>query len=127
MDIHGYDWPIYRGWKVLPHQRVTANFLALHPRSFCLNDMGSMKTLSALWAADYLMEMHRRQGVKFRALIVAPLSILATTWQEAIWKHFIGRRTCAILTGSAARRRNGSPASFLCARRHRPRRRARRR
>ena len=105
MDIHGYDWPIYRGWKVLPHQRVTANFLALHPRSFCLNDMGSMKTLSALWAADYLMEMHRRQGVKFRALVVAPLSILATTWQEAIFRHFIGRRSCQILTGTADKRR----------------------
>jgi SNF2 family DNA or RNA helicase len=105
MDLHGYDWPIYRGWRVLPHQRVTANFLALNPRAFCLNDMGSMKTLSALWAADYLMEMYRRQGVRFRALVVAPLSILATTWQEAIFRHFIGRRTCQILTGSADKRR----------------------
>ena len=105
MDLHGYDWPIHSGWKVLPHQRVTANFLALHPRSFCLNDMGSMKTLSALWAADYLMEMHRRQGVKMRALVVAPLSILSTTWGEAIWQHFIGRRTFAVLTGDAKKRR----------------------
>jgi SNF2 family DNA or RNA helicase len=105
MDIHGYDWPIKRGWKVMPHQRVTANFLALHPRSFCLNDMGSMKTLSALWAADYLMEMHRRQGVKMRALVVAPLSILSTTWGEAIWQHFIGRRTFTVLTGTAEKRR----------------------
>ena len=105
LDLHNYDWPIRPGREVLPHQRVTANFLALHPRSFCLNDMGTMKTVSALWAADYLMEIYRRKKVRFRALIVAPLSILSTTWGESILMDFMGRRTFSILTGSADRRR----------------------
>ena len=105
MELDGYDWPIKRPWLPLPHQKTTANFLCLHPRSFCFNDMGTMKTLSSLWAADYLMEMHRRKGEKFRALVVAPLSILKVVWARAIFDHFLGRRKCVILHGAATKRR----------------------
>src|SRR5262245_38557910 len=35
-----YDWPIERGRKPLDHQKVMANFLITHPRSFNLSDMG---------------------------------------------------------------------------------------
>ena len=49
-----YDWP----GKFIPmaHQIETSAFLTLHRRSFCFNDPGTGKTLSALWAADFLMK-----------------------------------------------------------------------
>ena len=110
MEIEGYNWPIRPPWKPLDHMRITANFLVLHPRSFCFNDMGTMKTLSALWAADYLMEEYD----ELRALVVAPLSILRAVWGKHIFDHFAGKRTYRILHGSHEKRRSelAKPADF---------------
>lgn len=56
-----YDWPRPPNIKQpYESQKTTANFLALHPRSFCLSEMGTGKTLSTLWAADWLMRQHDR-------------------------------------------------------------------
>lgn len=98
-----YDWPIEPGKKPLAHQKIMANFALLHPRMFNLSDMGTMKTLATLWAADALMRM--RPDGSFRALIVAPLSILERVWGNAIFANFLGRRTFEILHGDAAARR----------------------
>jgi SNF2 family DNA or RNA helicase len=102
MEVSNYDWPIKRPWSGLPHQRVTANFLCLNRRAFCFNDMGTMKTLSALWAADFLME---QSNEPFRALVIAPLSILKAVWGMHIFNHFAGRRSYKILYGSHESRR----------------------
>jgi len=102
MELDDYDWPIKRPWTPLIHQRVTANFLALRKRAFCFNDMGTMKTLSALWAADYLMQ---QSPTPFRALVVAPLSILRAVWEQAIFDNLIGRRKAVVVHGSADKRR----------------------
>jgi hypothetical protein len=102
MELDGYDWPIERGRKPLAHQKMMAAFMASHPRCFNLSDMGTMKTLSALWAADYLMSKHK-QG-EFRAVIVAPLSILERVWGSGIFANFLGRRTFEIVYGSASKR-----------------------
>jgi len=104
MELDGYDWPIRAPLKPLHHQKITANFLVANKKCFCLNDMGTMKTLSALWAADYLMEMERRNGRVCRGLIVAPLSTMESVWAEAIFRHFLGRRKCVVVYGSAERR-----------------------
>ena len=97
MDV-SYDWP----GKYVPFtaQRVTANFLVVHPRAFVLNDMGTGKTLAALWAADFVM----RSNPGVRCLIVAPLSTLERVWADAIFQNFLGRRSCVVLHGSAAKR-----------------------
>ncbi|MDE2000718.1 MAG: hypothetical protein KGI52_17530, partial [Burkholderiales bacterium] len=71
---HRYDWPIHPSKRPLAHQKTMANFMATHPRSWNLSDMGTMKTLSALWAADYVMSQYPRGTC--RCLIVAPLSTL---------------------------------------------------
>ena len=71
-----YDWPIEPNKAPLIHQKMMANFGVLHPRMFNLSDMGTMKTLATLWAADWLMKQH--PDGTFRALIVAPLSIAAS-------------------------------------------------
>lgn len=105
LEIDNYDWPIRQPDRPLPHQKITANFLAIHKRCFCLNDMGTMKTLSALWAADYLMEMERRNGRRLRSIIVSPLSTLESVWQKTILRHFLGRRKCVVVHGSESRRR----------------------
>jgi SNF2 family DNA or RNA helicase len=107
-----YDWPIQPGFKPLRHQKIVTNFHVLHPRSFNLGDMGTMKTISALWAADWLM----RQNPGARALIVAPLSILERVWAAAIFSNFFGKRTAEILYGSAEKRMRlleTSKADFL--------------
>jgi SNF2 family DNA or RNA helicase len=100
--MDGYDYPIMPGRKPLLHQKAMANFLVLHPRCFNLSDPGAMKTMSALWAADWLM--HRHPKGKFRALVIAPLSILERTWADAIHMNFLGKRTFEVLHGSAQQR-----------------------
>ena len=100
--IDGYDWPHKPGIHPLAHQILMANFMALHPRCFNLSDMGTMKTLASLWAADWVMQQYPKG--KCRALIVAPLTILKTVWGDAIFSNFLKRRTFAIVHGSAEKR-----------------------
>jgi SNF2 family DNA or RNA helicase len=107
-----YDWPHGPGIKPYESQRITTNFLALHPRSFVLSDMGVGKTLATLWAADWTL----RQMPGARALVVAPLSILERVWASAIFTNFFGKRTAEILYGSAEKRMQlleTSKADFL--------------
>jgi SNF2 family DNA or RNA helicase len=92
-----YDWPgIY---SPMDHQRTTAAFLSLERRAYCLNDMGSGKTMAVAWAIDYLM---RIKAVK-RALIIAPLSILDTAWRSDMFKSIMHRRV-AIAHGTREQR-----------------------
>lgn len=57
------------------------------------------KTLSSLWAADYLM----RRGEIRKVLISSTLSTLERTWELEILSNLMGR-TCTILDGSRKRR-----------------------
>ena len=66
-----YNWP--GRYKPFDHQKTTASFLTLHRRAFCLNEQGTGKTGSTIWAADYLMSI----GKIKRALVICPLSILS--------------------------------------------------
>lgn len=80
-------------------QVETASFLTLNPRSFCLNDMGTGKTMSVLWAYDYLRAIGKRR----RMLVVAPLSTLERTWGDAIFESF-PHLSFAVLHGSKEKR-----------------------
>lgn len=112
MTDRTYDWPIQPGRKALAHQKMMANFAVLNRRCFNLSDMGTMKTLAMLWAADWLMRQHA-PGT-FRALIVAPLSTLQTVWANALFDNFLSHRTFEILHGDAGRRQKKleKPADF---------------
>lgn len=102
IDDSNYEWPRPPHIKhPYESQKVTANFLVLHPRSFCLSDMGVGKTMSMLWAADNLMKWH---GKDFRALIVCPISVMHSIWADEIFRSFLGRRKAIILYGSAQKR-----------------------
>ena len=52
--LHYYNWP---GQHIpYSHQKDTAAFLTLNQRGLVLNEIGTGKTQSALWAADYLIK-----------------------------------------------------------------------
>lgn len=93
-----YNWPGM--FKPFDHQITTAGFLTLNPRAFCLSEMGTGKTMSVIWASDYLLT---KKIIK-RVLIVAPLSILDTAWRSDLFKTAMHRRV-DIAHGSAAKRR----------------------
>ncbi len=95
--LHYYDWP----GKFTPfdHQRETAAFLTLHPKCIVLNEIGTGKTQSALWAADYLLA----KGAIKKVLIMSPLSTLERVWGDGIFMGFPHRKF-AVLHGSAERR-----------------------
>lgn len=96
--LHQYDWP--GTFKPFEAQRLTAEFLTLNPRAFVLNGMGTGKTISTLWAFDYLRGIGRRQ----RMLVASPLSTLERAWGDEIFQNF-PHLTFAVLHGTAARRK----------------------
>ena len=80
-----YDWP--GKYKPMAHQKETAGFVTMFPRCFVLNDAGTAKTISVLWAADYLMQQKKVR----RCLVVCPLSIMHSAWMGDIMKSVIHR------------------------------------
>lgn len=92
-----YSWP---GTNTPFHAQLeTVEFLTFNDHAFVLNDMGTGKTLSVLWAYDYL----RSQGLAKKMLVVSPLSTLERTWADEVFKHFM-HLTTAVLHGSKSRR-----------------------
>jgi SNF2 family DNA or RNA helicase len=103
-----YDWP---GRNITPmeHQKETAAFLNSYRRALCLNGPGTGKTLSALWAADFLL----REGIIKRVLVIAPLSTLQSVWAKEL-KYHLPFRSFQILTGPRERKERllSLPADF---------------
>lgn len=92
-----YKWPgKYTPFKA---QLETAAFLTLNPRSFCLNDMGTGKTMSVMWAYDFLRQIGRAN----KMLVMSPLSTLERTWGDTIFQSFPHLKF-AVLHGSKQRR-----------------------
>lgn len=91
---------------------VPTTFLVLRRNGQIFITGNTGKTLSMLWAADFLMRQHPPGTC--RALIVAPLSILQRVWADAIFKHFLNRRSFQILYGDADKRMAAlrKPADF---------------
>lgn len=92
-----YNWP--GQFTPFAHQKVTSAFLAERPKAFCFNEQGTGKTASVIWAADYLMNI----GVVRRVLVVCPLSIMKSAWQNDLFK-FAMHRTCDIAYGDRKKR-----------------------
>ena len=81
-----YKWPGV--FPPMAHQKDTAAFLTLNQRPFCFNEQGTGKTASAIWAADYLLNI----GKIKRVLIICPLSIMQSAWQADLFKFAVHRR-----------------------------------
>ena len=103
-----YDWPGMH--KPFDHQKTTSSFLTLHPRAFCLNEQGTGKTGSVIWAADYLMNIKRIK----RVLVICPLSIMDSAWRADLFK-FAMHRSVDIAYGSREKRTRiiNSDAEFV--------------
>lgn len=97
-----YDWPIEPGKTPGEHQKLMANFDALHCKCFNLSDPGTQKTMAKIWVADWLMRQY--PPGQCRVLIVAPLTILETVWASTIFKSLLSRRSVNILYGDAGKR-----------------------
>ncbi len=95
--LHYYDWP--GNFTPYLHQRQTSAFLTMNEKALVLNEIGTGKTQSALWSADYLMKV----GAIKKVLIISPLSTLERVWGDAIFKEFPNRKSVT-LHGSAKRR-----------------------
>lgn len=92
-----YNWP--GQFTPFAHQKVTSAFLVERPKAFVFNEQGTGKTASVIWAADYLMNI----GVVRRVLVVCPLSIMKSAWQNDLFK-FAMHRTCDIAYGDRKKR-----------------------
>jgi hypothetical protein len=100
MTVH-YVWPQASGrYDPYATQVATASFATMHSRCFILNSMGTGKTVSALWAYDYL---RKSQQVK-KLLIVCPLSTMERTWADEVFKTF-PHLEARVLYGTAERRK----------------------
>lgn len=95
-----YDWPLTNGkFTPLVHCRETAAFLTLNQRAYVLSEIGTHKTASTLYAADFLM----RKGVIRRALITSTLSTLEQVWGDTVFFTFRDRKG-VVLHGTAEKR-----------------------
>lgn len=95
--LHYYDWP--GQYTPFAHQKQTAAFLTLNHRGLVLNEIGTGKTASALWAADYLIETKHVKKV----LILSPLSTLERVWGDGIFTELTHRKF-VVLYGTAEKR-----------------------
>lgn len=96
--LHYYDWP--GRFTPYEHQRQTAAFLTLNKKALVLNEIGTGKTQSALWAADYLLKTKKVRKV----LILSPLSTLERVWGDAVFTTFPHRKGL-VLHGTAEKRK----------------------
>lgn len=98
-----YYYPFKWSKKLPPfqHQVHTADFITKLRRGFVCNDIGTGKTLSLLWAADYLMSL----GLVHKVLIVTTVSTIQLVWSDTLFTSFFNR-TFQTLTGTKQSRRN---------------------
>ena len=93
-----YNWP--GRYIPMAHQIETAGFFTMHRKAFCFSEPGTGKTLSALWAADYLMA----RGDVRRCLVICPLSIMQSAWVADISNSIIHRSVVVAHHAQASRR-----------------------
>lgn len=80
-------------------QKKTAQFASMNPRCYILNSMGLGKTITALWAYDYL----RSLGYVHKALVVCPISVMERTWADEVFRSFPEYKA-AVVYGTAEKR-----------------------
>lgn len=74
-----YDWLDQTPWAI---QRTTTAMLTENQRAYVLNEFGTGKTRSVIWAADWL----KRSANIGPVLIAAPLSTLTPVWESELFR-----------------------------------------
>lgn len=100
MSLSEYEWPRPPGFTPFDHQKQTSEFLITNRKAFCFNEQGTGKTASVIWAVDYLMQ----RGLVNRVLVICPLSIMKSAWQNDLFKFAI-HRTVTVAYGAAQKRK----------------------
>ena len=83
--VSKYKWP--GRYKPMDHQMHTAAFLTLNRRAFVFSDPGTGKTLSMIWAADYLL---KRKLIN-RVLVICPVSVMKAAWVNDLFQGAMHR------------------------------------
>lgn len=95
--------PLYYSWpgqfRPFDAQVQSASFMVMHDRCFVLNSMGTGKTVTSLWAYDYLRSVRQVKKV----LVVCPLSTMEDTWAKEVFRTF-PHLDYAVLYGSREKR-----------------------
>jgi SNF2 family DNA or RNA helicase len=94
--LTSYDWLGKKPWDI---QRTTTALLAESPRAYVLNEFGTGKTRSVIWAADYLKRTDNIGPV----LVTAPLSTLTPVWEAELFRLIPAARV-QLIHGTKARR-----------------------
>lgn len=95
-----YEWPMKnKDHKPFKHQKESVIFFLNNKRAFNFSDIGTGKTLSALWACDILLCNQKIRKV----LIIAPLSTLRAVWGKEIFEN-LPHRKFALAHGSKSHR-----------------------
>lgn len=98
-DPMAYYYKFPGRFKPFKAQIETANFLSMHDRAFCLNSMGLGKTVTSLWAFDYM----RDAKMVNKALVICPLSTMERTWADEVFRTF-PHLNASVLYGTRERR-----------------------
>ena len=101
MKLLEYKWPRPPGLEPFEHQKTTTEFLISNRKAFCFNEQGTGKTASVIWACDYLMTL----GLIKRVLIVCPLSIMKSAWQNDLFKFAMHRKVAVAYHSDATKRK----------------------
>lgn len=91
-----YNWC---GGKPFDVQRVTCTMLSENVRAYVLNDMGTGKTKTALWAWDYL----NKEGLCKKLLVVCKKSNMRFTWANEAFAT-LPHRKVKVLHGTRKQR-----------------------
>jgi len=91
-----YDWA---GITPFAHQMTTAAMMTSHRRGYVLDGMGTGKTLSSLFAIDYLIKI----GEVRKVLVVCPLSTMNCVWMAQAFQ-WMPHLSVTVLHGSKAKR-----------------------
>lgn len=89
LAFEDYQWPMKNpAHKPFKHQIESAIFFLNNKRAYNFSELGTGKTLSALWACDLLLCNNKIKKV----LIVSPLSTLQSVWGKEIFENFPHRK-----------------------------------
>ena len=76
LTINSYNFP----QSAFLVQKVTAALLIENPRAYCLNELGTGKTRSVLFAFDHLQQKNEI----YKMLVICPISAMERTWGKEI-------------------------------------------
>lgn len=89
VPFNEYAWPSRsKDFRPFKHQVESVIFLLQNKRAYNFSDLGTGKTLSHLWCADFLMVNRKVKQV----LVISPLSTMQSVWGSEIFFNFPHRR-----------------------------------